>query len=264
VTAKGLKSRLRCIVPLRREQKVLVYHMGKVGSTSIFESLVSAGVRNINHMNRMNPANIELVRQEHRERGLPVPEGDEEGLRVYEDIRTTPYRVRCISPVRDPIRRNLSAFFFGYERFTGEKYEPGGLDVDRLRRCFLEEYPHDVPLTWFDVELKHTLGVNVYRQPFPKETGFATISCRNCRVLLLKCELPDSRKEAAIRQFLALPAFALKNENVGADKIYAAAYRQFLGTIKLPDDYLDRMCNAEYTRHFYSDDEIDAMRTRWR
>lgn len=255
---------LRRCIPRRRDKKILVYHMGKVGSTSIFESLVSAGVTNINHMNRMNPENIERVRREHRERGLPVPEGDEEGLRVYGDIRATSYDISCISPVRDPIRRNLSAFFFSYERFTGQKYEEDNLDIDRLLHCFLGEYSHDVPLTWFDIEMKQTLGVDVYQHPFSKETGFETIVRRGCRVLLLKCDLPDAEKESAIKEFLGLSAFSLQNENVGADKAYAETYKQFLKTITLPAAYLDRMCNSKYTRHFYSDDEIAAMRERWR
>ena len=255
----GVRSWLR-----RRELKVLVYHMGKVGSTSIFESLVSAGIPNINHMNRMNPNNIELVRQEHRERGLPVPEGDEEGLRVYNDIRSIPYRIQCISPVRDPIRRNLSAFFFSYERFTGERYEQDRIDIDRLLQCFLTTYSHDVPLTWFDTEIKQVLGVDVYGCPFPKKIGVGTVSRRNCRVLLIKCELHDAEKESAIKEFLGLPSFSLRNENVGRDKVYAETYKQFLQTIKLPDSYLDRMCNSKYARHFYTDEEITGMRERWK
>jgi len=41
-------------------------------------------------------------------------------------------------------------------------------------------------------------------------------------------------------------------------------YRDFLESIELPDTYVEIMCNLEYTRHFYTDAEIEAIRSKWR
>jgi hypothetical protein len=260
---RPIKMLARKVIPGKREQMVLVYHMGKVGSTSIFESLVTAGVPNIHHLNRLNPDNIEQVQRGYRERDLPVPPGDEEGLRVYEELQALPFRIKCISPVRDPIRRNLSAFFFTDERFTGEKIAEGRLSIEVLLDCFLREYAHDVPLTWFDVEMKQTLGVDVYKHPFAQADGFQVISEGACDVLLLKCEMDDGRKTEIVRDFLDIDSFRLQSRNRGQDKDYGSIYAEFTSSVSLPDSYLDRLCNARYTKHFYSQEEIAAMRERW-
>ena len=48
---------------------IIVYQMGKVGSSSIRDSLKSSGVHPVFHVHRMNPRNIEAVRNAYRRRG---------------------------------------------------------------------------------------------------------------------------------------------------------------------------------------------------
>ena len=158
----------------------------------------------------------------------------------------------------------MSAFFHNFERFTGTEYENADFTSEELVDMFVKEYRHPVPLIWFDVEMRQTLGIDVYEYPFPREKGHLSIKKGNFELLILKLEVDDSIKEKAIAEFLDIEDFRLIRANVGQDKDYARTYKDFLRTIRLPEAYVEIMCNSLFTRHFYSDAEIEAVRSKWR
>ena len=85
----------------------------------------------------------------------------------------------------------------------------------------------------------------------------------NLQILVIKLELDDAVKEEAISGFLGLSGFKLSRLNVGQEKAYAKTYQEFMETIRLPEAYIECMCNAKYTRHFYTDAEIEDIRSKW-
>jgi hypothetical protein len=248
---------------LKKGTPVIVYQMGKVGSSSIGDSLKSCGVAPVFHIHRLNPDNIEKVQQEYLDHGL-VPLDESLGERLYAEVIQKRKSVKLITLVREPIGRNMSAFFQNFKRFTGVEYDDADFTVEELVNLFVEGYRHPVPLTWFDVEMKQTLDIDVYEYPFPKEKGHLTIKKGNFELLILKLEVDDAIKEKAIAEFLDVEDFRLIRANVGQDKNYARTYRDFLRTIRLPKSYVELMCTSQYTRHFYSDAEIEAVRSEWR
>jgi hypothetical protein len=254
---------LRSSVYLRRAIPVIVYQMGRVGSRSIWGSLRSCGVAPVFHVHRLNPNNIERVRQEYLDNGL-TPMDESLGMRLYADIVRRQKKAKFITLVREPISRNISAFFRNFKRFTGVEYGDGDLSIEELVSTFVQEYRHPVPLTWFDMEMKQTLGIDVYEHPFPKHRGHLTIKKGVFELLILKLEIDDSIKEDVVAQFLDIDDFRLTRANVAQDKDYAQTYRDFLRAIRLPKSYVEIMCSAEYTRHFYSEAEIEAVRSKWR
>lgn len=255
-------------VQLRRELRagppVVVYQMGKVGSLAVLRSLEAQGVHPVAHAHRLHPSSIravdlgiealnpEAARQRWQERN--------EGLLLYDEIIARRRPACFITLVREPVGRNVSAFFQNLE-----VYFPGAVpdEMDVLREGFLERYPHHLPLTWFDDEFAAALDIDVYAKPFPREEGALQLRRGPFEVLILKVELPDAQKANAIADFLSLEPFPLVRENVGAAKKYGNMYQQFKETVTLPQAYLDRMAQAKYTRHFYTDEEIDAMVARW-
>ena len=58
--------------------------------------------------------------------------------------------------------------------------------------------------------------------------------------------------------------FSLVHTNVGSEKIYAPLYSAFKRTIRLPDSYIDMMYNAKYTRYFFTGEEIEGFREKWK
>ena len=173
-------------------------------------------------------------------------------------------RAKFITLVREPISRSVSTFFQNFSRFTDVEYEDANFTIGELITIFLERGGHSVPLAWFDVELKQVLRIDVYEYPFPKEKGYQTIKKGNSELLLIKSEVDDSIKEQAIAEFLGVKDFRLIRSNVADDKSYSRTYRSFLETVELPESYVEIMLNAEYTKHFYTDAEIEAIRSKWR
>ncbi|NBC18942.1 MAG: hypothetical protein GVY18_16700 [Bacteroidetes bacterium] len=255
-------------VQLRRELRagppVVVYQMGKVGSLAVLRSLEAQGVHPVAHAHRLHPSSIravdlgiealnpEAARQRWQERN--------EGLLLYDEIIARRRPACFITLVREPVGRNVSAFFQNLE-----VYFPGAVpdEMDVLREGFLERYPHHLPLTWFDDEFAAALDIDVYAKPFPREEGTLRLQRGPFEVLILKAELSDEQKESWIADFLGLDEFTLVRENVGTAKSYGDLYTRFKEEVVLPPAYLDRMAQAKYTRHFYTDEEIDAMVARW-
>ena len=241
---------------LRKNTPVIVYSMGRVGSTSVQLSLKSHGIKTPFHIHRL------LLNPAQKKYWSPTAIWQFETLLSYIKKRK---KAKFITLVREPVSRNISDFFFkSFTNITPVEYADLDLNVEELFKTFVNNYAHSVPLTWFDMELKPVLGIDIYEYPFPKEKGFLTIDRGNFQLLIIKVEIADSVKEKAIGEFLGIADFKLTRRNASTDKHYANTYRDFLETVELPQTYVEIMCSSEYTRHFYTDTDIEATRETWR
>ena len=161
------------------------------------------------------------------------------------------------------ISRSISDFFQNFGRITGVEYDNADFTVEELVGIFLKNSGHSIVLRWFDEEIKPVLGIDVYQYPFPKEKGYMSIKKGNFELLIIKLEVADAVKEKAIKEFLGIEDFRITRGNVAQDKSYANTYSDFIKTLQLPESYVEIMCKAEYTRHFYTDSEIEAIRSKW-
>ncbi len=270
---------------LRRRRRqgqglLLVHTMGKVGSTTVAASLRQQGIRRTMVMYQPHFLSDEgrafaeklaiqgvggwerLVKKERagflRSRLL----GDE-----LARMRAEGERVKVITMVRDPVATNVSGLFHNHVWWPAAlKAEcaagsPGCLDS--LGQYFLNSYPHDVPETWFDMELRALYGVDVYAQPFDPQRGYAVYHSKTADVLLLKLETLNQVGAAAVRDFLGLATFELIPSNTAEDKSYADLYKAFRRQVHLPAAYLDRVYGSRLARHFYSPEELATFRRKW-
>ena len=229
---------------LRRHTPVLVYQMGKVGSTSVYHALRRAypGVVLHTHVLSSDHANP-LIR------------------RLYTWVVEQGNPLDVVSLIRVPMTKNVSGFFHNYERYTGMAYRKDA-SLDALRSAFLERYVHDNVLNWFDDHILRNFGLDVYAESFP-EDGIATYRHGSVKLIVLRSEVDDRKKEQAIDAFLGLRGLTLRNRNIGSRKYYSERYRDFIRDVRLPNDYVERMASSKYFRHFYSVDEINAEVRRW-
>jgi len=164
--------------------------------------------------------------------------------------------------VRDPIARNLSSYFEHLDSIWQRADAHVHVPMEDLIVGFRERFPHDEPLTWFDDEVLPATGIDVYASPFPS-SGQATLRHGQLDLLILKTENSDAQKSAALCEFLGVPSIQLTSVNRTADKRKGDVYRRFVETIRFDTAFLDSMLESRYTRHFYSPDEIEAMRRRY-
>jgi hypothetical protein len=234
-----LERRLRAAPPL------LIYQMGKVGSSSLKKSLspIWPGLT-------IHAHNIARDKENRPDVGL-----------VYERVIDKGDPVYVISPVREPIGRTVSAFFQNFERHTGVRYCDSTFSTEDLIEIFLRRCGHEGPLTWFERHFTPIFGIDVYQYEFPSD-GVEVIKHGNTNVLLMRCELPDAVKEAAVKKFLNLAGFSLQNRNLGRQKEYAETYERFKQAFVPPDWYVSKMYDSRFFKHFYGA-EKDTWVTRW-
>jgi hypothetical protein len=183
--------------------------------------------------------------------------------RIYKAYVHSQRRLRVITLVREPVANNISMFFQLLGQYVGTDREFSDYDIDDLAAVFVENYAHARPLTWLDAEIKTNFGIDVFQDPFPVHQGYTVISRGRISLLVLRCELDDRAKAQAIADFLGLDEFEIIRSNVASDKSYAYNYAEFKRRIRMPPTLLDQMYNSKFARHFYSGEEREQFRSRW-
>ncbi len=273
------------------ERPVLVYQMGKVGSSSIRNSLFrsSAPETDLVLMSHeffpIRNRSIDNLTVDESDRGAALREIEHDrdvfnrfsirkrlGWRFREKFYTEKIHknyvrsgrpIRVITLVREPIANNVSMFFQILDHYAGVPYEKANLSTEQLITMFLDRYMHTRPLTWLDAELGTMLGIDVYAYEFPKDKGYLAIKENNIDLLVMKCELSDREKESAIKSFLDIDEFEIVHSNVSSNKSYAKQYEEFKRSIRVPDRLADEMYTSKYAQHFYSDTDLARFRARW-
>lgn len=222
---------------------VFVYQMGKVASTSVYNSIKSQYKGPVFHAHSFDEKN------------------QQESIQLlYNAYKIEKFRIKIISLVREPIGRNLSAFFENFKRDVGIEFRDSRYTPNELQEIFLKNYNHDIPLNWFDHNIKKNFDIDIYDYPFP-ESNYILIKNRNVELLLMKYNLNNEVKTKVISDFLGVKDFSIKDKNVGSTKEYADMYKK-LQNIPFPEWYIDKMANSKYAQHFFVK-EIHQIRTLW-
>lgn len=211
---------------------------------------------------------------------------------MLDEIKKRP--IKIITGIREPISRDISAFFHGSDRdiwplityghnfwlyLFGDYSRCEKLNVQALRKraCTFEkslndsfehlsksiiEYKSDEFL-WFDYEIKALFGVDIYDYPFDREKGYTVIEQDNIQILVYKCEKLN-QLEKVIGEFIEDPEFSLVNANQGEEKVYSYVYKKFKEEVKLNRQYFDYYyADNPRLKHFYTDSEIEQFRNKW-
>lgn len=258
-----MAARLDLLQRVRRKTPVIVFQMGKVGSTSVRASFPTAGHPLAVQTHHLHRPRIEEAKAWSRERGLPTRahffHADAVARRVVDPGR--PFKL--ITLVREPVGRSISNFFHNFERFVGVPLESSDHSVPELVEILVSREKELDEARWFQREFEPALGVDVYAHPFPHDEGTQRIPAGAGEILVLRLETPDPVKEAAIADFLGEASFTLASANVGDAKDYGAGYAAFRDQARFPADFLDRKLDGAYAAHFYSDRERAEIRARW-
>lgn len=227
-----------------RGNRIYIYQMGKVGSKTLKTTLDNHFKSDVIHFHRLYKLKDAIKRQLMLQRDFMMP--------VY-----------IISPIREPVSRNVSAFFQNFSRETGLNIETEAFNADRFKTLFLENNKHIEPIEWFEQELLSTFGINVYQQPFSPETAYRVYKKRNINVLVYQSELDKNKQLEILSRFLNKQIDEFLMTNVSDKKSYSDAYNAFLESVQLPEEYCRDMLNSAYARHFYSTDQRENAFNRW-
>lgn len=165
--------------------------------------------------------------------------------------------IRVITMVREPIARNISAFFENLQIFALSHEVP----TDQLVDAFKSQYPHNVPLDWFDREIKYGVNFDVFAEPFDCGARIGRYRKDGFEFLIMRMDAELERQEAEVSDFVGQQVF-LAVRNSSETKPYAAAYRAFKDRLSLDRDYIERMYNSKFARHFWTGDELSRLAQR--
>jgi len=264
---------------------VLLLQMGKVGSKSVQAGL-EAIVRDrpIYHSHFLTPERTQITEIQRRkffrtERHtyLMRPWLNEFVLNSFQSGRDD-HVWKLITLTREPIGRNISAFFENLEVEAGSEegeylissdyygIEPTRVtlgDTDKLSKLFFERAPHDSAVQFFDKEIRDIFGIDVLSSGFSIDRGYDIYRSERVELLVMRLENLSDIAGEACNTFLGINNFKLINQNIGAKKLYAPLYETFKKSVAIDSDYADRLYESRYMKTFYSAEEIRAARNRW-
>ena len=236
---------------------VLIYQMGKVGSTAVLES-VSPYLKVCHIHNR------EHFFRHHKEA---------EDYDLWQDIRDKKKKWKVISGVREPVARSISSFFQNMDDpvvpslYVGTREHIQSLKISELINIFLKRVPMYLGEAndWFDGNIKKFFDLDVYAKPFDAGRGFAVYENSHAELLLIRQEDLRTVGAGEVRKFLAIDDkdFCLQETNRSQDKWYSPLRREFERALRLSEEALDGFYNAKYSRHFYGQEEIRRFREKW-
>jgi len=256
---------------LEHRNPILIYQMGKVGSTSIATMLKNQGLdRPVIHVHTLNR---DLVREAVARHRAALSRPLDEHLIVSEtlakqyDLSELPCEV--ITLTREPIGRALS---FAFEDWRKKLPTLPDLDVHDcvkaaagvVNTMLAAGSAHADPSQWFDQELHKVFGVDVFATEYDFQRGYVIIDDRGPRTLVIRMEDLERSLAPAIENFLGirLTIDSVPVSNHGETKWYSDKYEAVKREFTVEADVLSRITSSRYFRHFYADRML-AVRERY-
>ena len=247
---------------------VIIFQMGRVGSTSIF-----APLRRIESKDAITRSRRSAVYRVYR-----VHESKDVHFNNLKKPNMTWRPISVICPIREPIDRSVSAFFyFYYEQVLREHLENTDIPIQDLKTLFLKDSrpheslksklsrlaEHNFCLNWFDIHFQTQLRIDVYKTPFDKTRKYQEYKRGGTRVLLYRSDLDISEQARLISRFLGI-RLEIKPKNEAEHLTYGGLYGRFRESAKLPESYIRRMHDSRFAEHFWSPEELKAAADKWR
>lgn len=261
-----------------RRNKLLVYQMGKVGSTSILKALqVKFKNEPVYHIHflaqdllaqKLQAERKSFYKNHHISRHFL----DADYIRRQLDSRQEQVQHwKIITLLRDPIAQRVSRFFQVTTLPESLSEQPDNSRyinnlVQTLVDCFLDSWLSDAsePYSFFNSELKANFGFDIFAHSFDRQRGYQIYTPANGpKILCFQLEQLSNCSAEAFYEFMGLKNFTLGQANVGSKKGYAVLYKQFKAALRLPHDFAETVYNSAQMAHFYSPEAIARFRQRW-
>ena len=207
------------------EQPILVYQMGKVGSSTVSETLEKLNINNsIYHVHFLSDKNINdiTLRYQNLTKSI-VPMHLVRSKYLVKKFDLKKDKIKIITLTREPLGRIISDFFQNLYYESPELiYKDDKIDyasaLEKVKESILQyDIENEYAATWFDKEFKEALGIDVYDFDFGKEKGYQIIKKNNMECLILKMEKLNEVGIKAINEFLLIEDNGvLKQSKIGS------------------------------------------------
>jgi putative capsular polysaccharide synthesis protein/sulfotransferase famil protein len=242
---------------------IIILTPGKVGSSSVYDTLKNKIKNPVYHIHRFSQEGIEntinrFLNSERKSRPLHLIISK----LLRKKLKNYNRDLFIITIVREPISRFISSFFQNTDLY---KIENKDLQINtaKAQELLSENFDSNicgVVEDWFEKEINNNFGIDVFSKEIDNNKKYGIMYHKNYHLLLLKMEDLNAVFPKAIQEFLSLdePIF-LQNSNVGEKKHYSKAYNEVKSNIKLPKKSIEQIVNSKYFQHFYKELELKVV-----
>lgn len=257
---KKLSKLYKLIQTSLDEKNVLIYQMGKVGSTTLEESLPNSKHFHTLYRRRCCQFLTDNL--------LPTRKS-----RIYSDliqkVASFLYQrrrhVKIITLVRDPYERNLSHFFQDLHfwlcyHIISKRVKSRRENKELIRECFENSFNFDYARYWFKEEIERFTGIKIRDCDFDHVKGIGT--ARKGRFSLMVVRMDKlSNCEQEISSYVDAEV-RISRKNVGDAKWYGSLYADFKKNYRPPDEVIEKSFDADWVHLFYDKREIAFMKDK--
>lgn len=250
----------------KSEEVVLIYTIGKVGSSSIYKSLKQNAYFNspVFHIHSLEPDRIieQKAYYKNSARGA-VPFHLIQSSIITKLLPKYKGKVHIITLIREPIQRELSSIFQDSFNFTSS-YDLNSERMNGVVQGKIKNLIKKLPeKEWFDNELNKVFGFDIYSMSFQTDKGFYVEEKNNCRLAFIRLEnLRDCFSNSMDQLFERDSKLELLDSNISEDKFYNGAYRNYKNSLYVSNEDLEILLNSTFMRKFYPDFK-ETIKKQW-
>ena len=251
-----------------KKPPIIIITPGKVGSSSVYETLKQNTDHHVFHIHQLSKQGIKTAIEHHvmsDRKSKPLHLIVSKLLRKKLSSYNGP--VKIITIVREPISREISAFFQNTEMHR-KTIEDGNLEIDndQAKHLLTSKLKSDICqelLDWFESEIKGNFEIDVFSKKIDASKKYSIYKHQNTHLLLLKMEDLNRAFPEAVQDFLDLESpMSLIQANIGSNKHYAASYKTLKEDIILEKATIETIVTSTYFKHFY-DDMTKEVTKQW-
>jgi len=238
---------------------VIVYTMGKVGSSTLVSSIQSCfggrptteeQMRNAKFFSAHTPdlGIIDGLVRPHKLRSIPKAKA--ERLKWIIDNKPP---IKLITAVRNPVERMISGVFHHWKMY--QKMFVGHPPVKVMEDFHNSEWS----LNWLDTHLLRDFGIDAYSLPFDFDRRCSIISAGNVEAMILRLE-DVKHWRGMIKNFLEVDSIgSIYQKNRGPEALY-----KYRAELTLSQVFMRKMLNSKLAKHFYTENEREEFRSHYR
>ncbi len=260
-----------------RERPVVTYATYRTASTSVHRAIRGTGVKFAVKAHTLAREHL-LSRKRERALGVIAPSGVPMGFHVGDwvvrhGIVEAGREADFVILIRDPVAVATSNFASGSHWWTPElrslARRPSALHGDealqRAHETFDSSFPTTLMRDWLAGDVKPTLGFDPRSVPFDVEQGWSAFETGRWRVLLLRADVPDLRKQQALEAFMGrrITPVSRRNRTEVAYSIPKEFVELGRRAVAASPALLDRLLDPAFVSRFWTASEIDRLREKW-
>jgi len=267
---------------------ILVYTMGKVGSSTVYYTLLNHNVSQlIYHIHFLSDFYLERMTVKYNEdkkdslARLSLNQfikGSTDHMtasnmlkKVLESGNRSKWKI--ITLVRDPVATFLSHIFQNPR--THRPFllnEKGELDKKKVDAYIYEYFiqfdsEEDFISNWFDREFYSFTGIDIYGYPFDPSIGFTIIREEHFDIAVIALNNLESNLQRVISELIPenknVKDISVFKKNIRENQDDTGFYKKLKNSIIVPTDGLKKVYSTRFATHFFSNEFRAEMIEKW-